>query len=218
MYSRLLKKELSDSEIYSLLRKFIPRSFENDHYAEQMVLHLSELTADDVTGVYEDALNDSLNEIYLNDEVNITGTVRNIVRSKYTEPSDLDCYLDLFSEPKLLRNKNTYEEFCSKNSLDHSKLAFFPIEGDSMINAGINDGDTVLVDLSKTPKDSDIAAVSVKMKYYIKRLKISGGSVILVSENQKYPPYTVKFDDEFRIIGTAITTLKKIYKNKVDAK
>ena len=49
---------------------------------------------------------------------------------------------------------------------------FVRVEGDSMINAGINPGDLLVVDRSLTPVDGDIIIASVDGEFTVKRLRI----------------------------------------------
>ncbi len=62
------------------------------------------------------------------------------------------------------------------------------VTGDSMIDAGICEGDLVIVERGRTPKDQDIVIAQVDgewtMKYYQKR----GTQAVLIAANKKYPP------------------------------
>ena len=51
---------------------------------------------------------------------------------------------------------------------------FVRVEGDSMINAGINPGDLLVVDRSLTPVDGDIIIASVDGEFTVKRLRVEG--------------------------------------------
>lgn len=63
------------------------------------------------------------------------------------------------------------------------------IDGDSMINAGINDGDTVIIKKCDTAEDGAIVVALVDgEEVTLKRLKRVKGKVILVPENDRYEP------------------------------
>lgn len=63
------------------------------------------------------------------------------------------------------------------------------IDGDSMINAGINDGDTVIIKKCDTAEDGAIVVALVDgEEVTLKRLKRAKGKVILVPENDRYEP------------------------------
>src|SRR5215470_4167955 len=68
------------------------------------------------------------------------------------------------------------------------------VKGDSMIEAGIMEGDTALVDRSLTPRDGDIVVAEVDGAWTMKYLKKTGGRVELVPANKKYRPIVPKND------------------------
>lgn len=51
---------------------------------------------------------------------------------------------------------------------------FVRVEGDSMINAGINPGDLLIVDRSLTPTDGDVIIAAVDGEFTVKRLRVEG--------------------------------------------
>ncbi len=62
------------------------------------------------------------------------------------------------------------------------------IRGESMINAGILDGDMVVVKRQQTAKSGEIVIALLGDGATCKRLKKSGGSVLLMPENDDYDP------------------------------
>ena len=61
------------------------------------------------------------------------------------------------------------------------------VDGDSMIKAGINDGDTVIIKKSEQANDGDIVVALVDgEEVTLKRLKRKDGKVILIPENDDY--------------------------------
>lgn len=61
------------------------------------------------------------------------------------------------------------------------------VDGDSMIKAGINDGDTVIIKKSDQANDGDIVVALVNgEEVTLKRLRRANGKVILVPENDDY--------------------------------
>jgi repressor LexA len=75
------------------------------------------------------------------------------------------------------------------------------IQGDSMINARICDGDIVFIKKQPIVADGEIAAVLIGDEVSLKRVYKSNGEVVLVSENPSYKPMIFKGD---RILGKAI--------------
>lgn len=62
------------------------------------------------------------------------------------------------------------------------------IRGDSMKNAGIMDGDTVIVRRQETAENGDIVIALLGEEATCKRLKLSGDGVLLLPENEDYEP------------------------------
>src|SRR3989338_8591545 len=67
--------------------------------------------------------------------------------------------------------------------------------GDSMIDAGINEDDILVVDSSITPTHNKIVIAAVDGELTVKRLSCEKGQVLLCPENSKYSPIEVKSQD-----------------------
>lgn len=80
------------------------------------------------------------------------------------------------------------------------------VKGDSMIGAGIKDGDIVFIRKQDSVDDGEIAAVLVEDEATLKRVYITSDAVTLISENPKYKPmiYTKKQCKNIRILGKAV--------------
>ena len=80
------------------------------------------------------------------------------------------------------------------------------VRGDSMIGAGIKDGDIVLIRKQDCVDDGEIAAVLVEDEATLKRVYITDEAVTLISENPKYKPmiYTKRQCKNIRILGKAV--------------
>ncbi|MFH1669973.1 MAG: transcriptional repressor LexA [Patescibacteria group bacterium] len=61
------------------------------------------------------------------------------------------------------------------------------VKGDSMIDAGIFEGDLVIVERGKEPKVGDIVVAILDGEFTLKRLKKSKGKFYLQAENPEYP-------------------------------
>jgi DNA helicase-2/ATP-dependent DNA helicase PcrA len=82
------------------------------------------------------------------------------------------------------------------------------VQGDSMIEAGIEDQDYVLIQQQSTAQNRDIVAVAIDDEATLKRFVRMGDSVLLMPENPKYEPIQLS-DNQARIVGVAIGLLKK---------
>ena len=78
---------------------------------------------------------------------------------------------------------------------------------DSMIDADINDGDTVIVEPGQ-PKHGDIVAALIDGETTLKRLIKQGGKVFLKAENKNYPDLMPV--NELVIQGLAKTVMRRI--------
>lgn len=80
------------------------------------------------------------------------------------------------------------------------------VRGDSMIGAGIKDGDIVLIRKQEAVDDGEIAAVLIEDEATLKRVYITNDAVTLISENPKYKPmiYTKRQGKNIRILGKAV--------------
>ncbi len=73
--------------------------------------------------------------------------------------------------------------------------------GDSMIRAGIHDGDLLVVDRSSEAVPGDIIIAAVNGEPTVKRLAKEGDQVVLRAENPKYPPRYILEGDELLVWG-----------------
>jgi len=84
------------------------------------------------------------------------------------------------------------------------------VKGDSMVDAGILDGDFVVIHRQDDARDGEIVAALVDgEEATVKRLQRTGGKVILISENPAYEPMV--FERDVSIIGKVVTVFRKVY-------
>ena len=63
------------------------------------------------------------------------------------------------------------------------------VDGDSMINAGIHDGDTVIIQRCETAENGTIIVALIDdLEVTLKRLRRAGGKIVLEPENDSYEP------------------------------
>ena len=85
----------------------------------------------------------------------------------------------------------------------------FTVKGDSMMGAGICDGDKVVVDKALKPKHKDIVVAVVNDEYTIKRLYQLRGKTELQPENTNYQPITFDEGNELQIWGVVVGVVRK---------
>jgi repressor LexA len=82
------------------------------------------------------------------------------------------------------------------------------VKGDSMINAGILDGDTVVVRQQPTGNDGEIIAALVDgEEATVKRLRRKSGKVVLEAENPAYDPIE---SDDVQMLGKVVAVLRRV--------
>ena len=81
------------------------------------------------------------------------------------------------------------------------------VRGDSMIDAGIHDGDLLVVDRSVEATDGKVVIVSVNGELTVKRLRRSKGKSWLLPENPDYPPIALHEEDETHLWGVVTNVI-----------
>ncbi|MFK0085549.1 LexA family protein [Glutamicibacter sp. NPDC090743] len=81
------------------------------------------------------------------------------------------------------------------------------VSGHSMEQAGISDGDELIVDRSIEPREGNIVLAIIDGEITVKRLSITPQGVLLKAENPDYPDVSIPELSELRIWGVATTCL-----------
>lgn len=91
-----------------------------------------------------------------------------------------------------------------------SRTVMVPVKGDSMIDAGIHDGDLVVVERTKAAKAGDFVVAIVDNEFTLKELGLEKGRFILKPCNPAYP--IIRPQGELEIFGV-VTGLVRRYRN-----
>lgn len=78
------------------------------------------------------------------------------------------------------------------------------VSGDSMVNAGIRDGDVVIVRQQPVAESGDVVVALLQDEATVKRLHIRGDRIELRPENRRYRPITVGPETELQILGKVL--------------
>src|SRR5665811_962170 len=89
---------------------------------------------------------------------------------------------------------------------------FVRAKGNSMIGAGIFDGDLLVVDKSLTPTSGDIVIAIVDGDLTVKRLIKRGGKIILKPENSRCKEIEFKEGQELQVWGIVTSTVKTFHR------
>ena len=84
------------------------------------------------------------------------------------------------------------------------------VSGDSMIGAGLDDGDLLVIDRSKNPENGKIAICLVDGEFTVKRIKREKNKLYLMPEKKKYKPIELKEGNELIIWGIVEYVIKKV--------
>ncbi len=84
------------------------------------------------------------------------------------------------------------------------------VSGESMIGAGLDDGDLLVIDRSLDPKNGKIAVCLVDGEFTVKRIKKEKDKFYLMPENKKYRPIKLEEDNELIIWGIVEYVIKKV--------
>lgn len=102
------------------------------------------------------------------------------------------------------------EQITIENYLVRNRASTFllRVKGDSMIDAGIHEGDLVVVDRSKQPKPENIVVGVLDGEFTLKRLKKDKGKFYLKAENPEYPDLYAL--DELKVAGVVVGMMRKM--------
>lgn len=83
-------------------------------------------------------------------------------------------------------------------------------KGDSMIDAGIDSGDRIIIDVSnRYPTPDQIAVCQLNGEYTLKHFKMMNGYALLIPDNPDFPEIRVEKGDDFHVWGVLYMILKK---------
>jgi repressor LexA len=108
----------------------------------------------------------------------------------------------------LLNEENFEGTITIPDDIGSGKRFALQVKGDSMIGAGILDGDRVIVKQQGSAENGEIVCAVIESEATLKRFFKKDGVVTLKAENEKYPPITVS-EGEFRIVGRVVGLLRK---------
>ena len=84
---------------------------------------------------------------------------------------------------------------------------FVKVSGLSMVKAGIQDGDILVVDRSVEPIHEKIVIASINGELTVKRLYLKGKKIRLIAENDAFSPIEISNEMSFQILGTVTSVI-----------
>ena len=98
-----------------------------------------------------------------------------------------------------------------KELIKNKEATFYArVSGESMVGAGLDDGDLLVIDRSSNPLSGKIAVCLVDGEFTVKRIKKEKNKLYLVPENKKYKPIELKEENELIIWGIVEYVIKKV--------
>ena len=111
--------------------------------------------------------------------------------------------------PGLLADENVEDTLTlPRNFLRYQSGDVFglKVKGDSMMNAGIVEGDLVLVRMQKDAQHGEIVVALLGEEASVKYLHKKDGELMLISANPAYPPR--KVGEDFSILGKVVNLMR----------
>lgn len=100
----------------------------------------------------------------------------------------------------------------NRDFVKHPSATFYcRVRGNSMIDAGIEDGDLAMIDRAEEAEDGDIVLAVINGEFTIKYLDLSEknkGKIWLRAANEDYPSFKVTPDDQFEVWGVIVNVIK----------
>lgn len=101
----------------------------------------------------------------------------------------------------------------NKELVRHPSATFYGrVVGDSMIDAGVVEGDVLVIDRALEVKDGDMAVCFVDGEFTLKYLSMKDGRLRLVPANKAYPEIDVTGMEDFTVWGVVTYIVKKVHR------
>lgn len=100
----------------------------------------------------------------------------------------------------------------NKELIAHPAATFYArVEGVSMIEAGIDEGDILVIDRALEPRNGDVVVAFINGEFTMKFLDLTRkdqGRIVLHPANKDYPDIVTTPDDDFLIWGVVSKVIK----------
>ncbi len=113
-------------------------------------------------------------------------------------PSPADDYLALALDLNIEFVKNPNSTFYGR------------VKGNSMIDAGISEGDVLIIDKSIEPLEGTIAVCYIDGEFTVKRIKLNVDGCNLKPANDKFQPIKVTSENDYVVWGVVTYVIKKM--------
>lgn len=98
----------------------------------------------------------------------------------------------------------------NKALIRHAAATFFVrVDGDSMKDDSIHNGDLLIVDRAIEPYSGCVAVCYIDGEFTLKRLIVENDTITLMPANKRYKPIIISKDDDFTVWGVVTYSIKK---------
>ena len=98
-----------------------------------------------------------------------------------------------------------------KELVKNKEATFYArVSGDSMENAGLSDGDLIVIDRSIDPQNNKIAVCFLDGEFTVKRIIKKDGKLYLKPENKNYSIIEIKKENQLLIWGIITYVIKNL--------
>ena len=99
----------------------------------------------------------------------------------------------------------------NKHLIKNPAATFFVrVTGDSMVKAGIHDGDLLVVDRSIEPRDKNVVIAVINGELTVKRIRIKKNKLTLEAENDDYQSQEISKEMEFEVWGVVTNVIHSL--------
>ncbi|MCL4482281.1 MAG: translesion error-prone DNA polymerase V autoproteolytic subunit [Bacteroidetes bacterium] len=99
----------------------------------------------------------------------------------------------------------------NKELIKNPSATFYArVKGNSMVDAGIHDGDLIIIDKSLEPTNGKIAVCFIDGEFTIKRIKIDRNCCWLVPANDDFNPIRVTDENDFLVWGIVVHVIRSL--------
>lgn len=127
------------------------------------------------------------------------------------------CYISLFGNTVSAGFPSPADDYIeqkldlSEHLIQHPSATFFVrARGQSMVGAGIHDGDLLIVDRALEASDGKVVIAIINGELTVKRLRKRNGKTFLCPENPIYHPIEIHADMEARVWGVVIHSIHQV--------
>lgn len=99
----------------------------------------------------------------------------------------------------------------NKHLIKHPSATFYGrVKGQSLKNAGIHDGDLIIIDRSIEPTNGKIVVCYIDGEFTAKRIKRTKNELLLMPENEDYKPIKIEEENNLIIWGIVTHVIKSL--------